>query len=419
MIFNSAEILSVGTEILIGDIVNTDAAFISKRLAALGISQYYQAAVGDNCGRLKAHMEEALDRCGLLILTGGLGPTYDDLTKETAASVMGRKLVMHEESLERIKDFFARIHPERGMTPNNEKQAMLPEGAVVFRNDHGTAPGCAVVDEERGKAVVMLPGPPRELQPMWLDGVEPWLARFTDHILYSKNVGICGLGESAVEDILHGMMVADTNPTVAPYCGEGDVRLRVTASCKSREEGERMCGGVIAKIMKTPVGKYVYGIDADLPEAAVRLLREKGLKVSTAESCTGGLIAKRLTDVPGSSDAVEYCAVTYSERIKAEKLGVDPALIKERTVYSAEVAEAMALGVMREGGADIGIGVTGVAGPGGGTEEAPVGTVYVAAATRDGVESKKLTLTGDRQHIRHLASNHALMMIIGAAKNRG
>ena len=416
MIINSAEILSVGTEILIGDIVNTDAAFISKRLAALGISQYYQAAVGDNSGRLRERIDEALSRCDLLILTGGLGPTYDDLTKETAAAAMGRRLVMHEESLARIKNFFVRMHPERGMTPNNEKQAMLPEGAVVFRNDHGTAPGCAIADESRGKTIIMLPGPPRELMPMWTDEVEPYLSRFTDHILYSKNVGICGLGESAVEDILHGMMLSDVNPTVAPYCGEGDVRLRITAACRDRDEGERMCGGVIDEIMKTDVGRFVYGIDCDLPEAAVRLLIEKGIHAAAAESCTGGLVAKRLTDVPGSSAAIEYCAVTYSERIKAEKLGIDPALIAEKTVYSPEVAEAMACGIMRESGADIGVGITGVAGPGGGTEAAPVGTVYVAAASRLGVKVKKLTLTGDRQHIRYLASNHALMMLIEAAR---
>ena len=416
MKINNAEILSVGTEILIGDITNTDASFISRRLAALGISQYYQAAVGDNCGRLKAHITEALERCDILILTGGLGPTYDDLTKETAAEAMGRKLVMHEGSLERIKEFFARMHPDRGMTPNNEKQAMLPEGAVIFENDYGTAPGCAIVDESRGKTIIMLPGPPRELQPMWMNKVEPFLRQYTDHILYSKNIGICGLGESAVEDILRDMMLADVNPTVAPYCGEGDVRLRVTAFCRDEAEGEKMCGKVIDEIMKTPVGGYVYGIDTDLPEAAVRLLASKGLHVSAAESCTGGLVAKRLTDVSGSSEVLEYSAVTYSERIKAEKAEVDPEIIKEKTVYSAEVAEAMARGIMREGGADIGIGITGVAGPGGGTPDAPVGTVYVAAASRLGVRSKKLTLTGDRAHIRYLASNHALMMLIEEAR---
>lgn len=410
----TSEILSVGTEILLGEIVNTDAAFIAGRLALLGVSHYYQAAVGDNCGRLTEHIRAALERCDLLILTGGLGPTYDDITKETAAAVMGRKLVLDEKALSTLRGYFA--SRGRALSPANEKQAYFPEGAEIFYNDHGTAPGCAILDEERGKMIVMLPGPPRELNPMWLDKVEPYLRRFTGSMLFSQNIGVCGMGESDVETVLHDIMVAASDPTVAPYCGEGDVRIRVTARCNTPEEGREKCRGMIEQIYKTDVGPYIYGVDESLEEAAVRLMREKGLRISAAESCTGGLLTKRLTDVPGSSAVLEYSAVTYNERAKTAFLGVPPGLFAEKTVYSPECAEAMARGVMKASGADIGVGITGIAGPDGGTEGVPVGTVFAAVVRGGRVIQRTLNLRVTRQHIRYLATNHALMMVIEAAR---
>jgi len=407
---NSAEILCVGTEILIGDIVNTNAAYISSRLAALGINQYYQAVVGDNPERLERKIREALTRCDLLIMTGGLGPTYDDLTKETAAKCMGRTMYLHERSLERMSAYFA--SRKIVMSETNKKQAYMPEGAVVFDNDHGTAPGLAMEDEEGGKIIVMMPGPPREMKPMWDDRIEPYLMQFSDAIFYSRNINIVGMGESTVESVLRDYMQTAVNPTVAPYCKEGEVRLRVTAKVKTPEEGEALCQKAIAEIRRTEVGPHIYGLDTTLEEAAVTLLKAKGKKAATAESCTGGLVAHRITAVPGSSEVFDGGVVSYANEIKARLLGVSEDTLAKYGAVSEETAREMAVGVMKLMGADYGISVTGIAGPGGGTPEKPVGVVYVALATSDGCEVKQLNLRGNREHIRYLSSNNALAMLV-------
>jgi len=407
---NSAEILCVGTEILIGDIVNTNAAYISSRLAALGINQYYQAVVGDNPARLEQKIREALERTDLLIMTGGLGPTYDDLTKETAAKCMGRKLYLHERSLERMTAYFKSRNYV--MSETNKKQAYMPESSVVFDNDHGTAPGLAMEDEVNGKIVIMLPGPPREMKPMWDDSVEPYLLGYSESMFYSKNINITGMGESAVEEVLADYMKSAVNPTVAPYCKEGEVRLRVTAKVKTPEEGEILCGKAIEEIRQTEVGKFIYGIDTTLEEAAVRLLRENGKKAATAESCTGGLVAKRITSVSGASEVFDGGVVSYANEIKAKLLGVSEETLAKYGAVSEETAREMAVGVMKLMDADYGIGITGIAGPGGGTPEKPVGLVYVSLADKDGCEVVKLNLRGDREHVRMLSSNNALAMLI-------
>ncbi|MFA6947456.1 MAG: competence/damage-inducible protein A [Eubacteriales bacterium] len=412
----NAEILCVGTEILIGDIVNTNAAFISKRLAALGINQYYQAVVGDNPERLSHMINEALGRCELLIMSGGLGPTYDDLTKETAAACMGRTLALHQPSYERLCGFFE----QRGikMTENNKKQVYMPQNSIVFQNDRGTAPGCAIEDEERGKIIIMLPGPPRELEPMFTESVEPYLAKFSDHIFYSRNINIVGMGESAVEDILKPLMTASENPTVAPYCKEGEVRLRVTARCADAAEGEKMCRDMIARIEKTEVGAFVYGIDAELETAVVEALAARSLHAATAESCTGGLISQRITSVSGSSEVFDGGIVSYANRIKAGMLGVSEATLAEHGAVSPETAREMAIGVRNVIGADFGVSVTGIAGPGGGTSEKPVGLVYIACADAVGCEVKRLDLGGSREHIRHLTSNYALSLLLSHIRSK-
>lgn len=406
----SAEILCVGTEILIGDIVNTNAAYISGRLAALGITQYYQGVVGDNPKRLSARLTEALERCDLVIMTGGLGPTYDDLTKETAAAVMGRRLVPHTPSMERIKAYFER---SRGvMSAANEKQAWMPEGCIVFDNSHGTAPGCVIEDDERGKAVMMLPGPPREMKPMWDESGEPYLAKFSDHVLVSRNVNICGIGESAVETILSDLMRSSENPTVAPYSKDGEVRLRVTAAADSAAAGLPLCDAMIARVRGTEVGKWIYGIDTSLEEALVRLLKERGLHITAAESCTGGLISQRITSVPGASEVYDGGVITYANRIKETLVSVPAETLAAHGAVSEETACAMAEGVRLLMGADIGISATGIAGPGGGTPEKPVGTVYIGISTPDGTEAKRFSFTGDRERIRLLTSSHALRMVL-------
>ena len=284
----NAEILCVGTELLLGDIVNTNAAFLSSRLADLGISVYRHTAVGDNPERLRRALIAALGESDLVITSGGLGPTYDDLTKETVADLFDRKLYLHEESLGRIEAYFASTG--RTMTPNNLKQAMMPEGAIVFNNNYGTAPSLAIFDEENNKTVIMLPGPPNELVPIFNEEIVPYLNSKRHTVLVSKNVNIFGMGESAVETALEGLMQNAHNPTVAPYCKEGEVRLRVTASAENIEVANDMCDEMIEKICATEVGEFVYGVDADtLERAVIKLLKEKKLTIACAESLQKGL----------------------------------------------------------------------------------------------------------------------------------
>lgn len=413
----TAEILSVGTELLIGDIVNTDAAYISKGLAALGIDQYHQGVVGDNPTRLREAVKLALSRSELLILTGGLGPTYDDITKETAAEALGKSLYLDKDSLARIQAFFDR----RGkvMTDNNVKQAMMPEGAVIFPNRNGTADGCAIDCPAENRMIVLLPGPPRELEPMFRDQVMPYLADFTDRVLVSKNVNICGMGESAVEAILRDRMQAATNPTEAPYCLEGEVRIRVTASAATSSEAERLCDRDIQDLMTTPVAPYIYGVDTTLKEAVVKTLREQGLTLFTAESCTGGLAAKEITDVSGSSRVLKGGVVSYTNEIKEGLLGVSPETIARYTEVSEACAAEMAEGARRLSGADLGISSTGYAEGGEGVPEGMAGVVFVALSHKDGTRVERLTLTGSREHVRKLAVKHLFTMILNHCRTQG
>jgi len=410
MKINSAEILCVGTEILIGDIINTNSAYISARLAALGINQYYQAVVGDNPARLERKIKEALERCDVLIMTGGLGPTYDDLTKETAAKCMGREMYLHERSLERMQRYFSGRNVV--MSETNKKQAYMPAGSTIFDNDHGTAPGLAIEDEQNGKIIIMLPGPPNEMIPMFDESVEPYLKQFSEAIFYSKNINIVGMGESAVEAVLSDLMKTAENPTVAPYCKEGEVRLRVTAKVKDTETGEILCNEMIDKIRATEVGKFIYGIDTDLETSLINLLRERGCKIATAESCTGGLIAKMITDVSGASDVFDGGVVSYANEIKHKLLGVSDDTLRNYGAVSEETAREMAIGVRDLMGADYGISVTGIAGPNGGTADKPVGLVYIACADKDSCVVRRLNSKGDRSHIRKLTANYVLSLAI-------
>jgi len=414
MKIESAEILCVGTEILIGDIVNTNAAYLSGRLAAMGVSQYHQAVVGDNPDRLEECIRTALGRCDLLIMTGGLGPTYDDLTKETAARCMGRTLLMHQRSKERLYEYFA--NRDKPMTENNLKQALMPEGAVVFDNDNGTAPGLAIEDVPANKIVVMLPGPPREMVPLWRDRVEPWLRQYTSHILVSRNINIVGMGESAVEDVLADLMKTAVNPTVAPYCKEGEVRLRVTARVENEAEGEALCADMIETIRRTPVGKYIYGLDTTLPQALIDHLRARGMKITAAESCTGGLIAQTITDIPGASDVFDGGIVSYCDRIKHNLLGVRQETLDRYTAVSAAAAREMAEGARRVMEADLALAITGYAGPGGGTEADPAGTVYIALAYPGGCDVRRCFFKGNREKVRTWACVNALSMALSRVR---
>ena len=413
----SAEILCVGTEILLGDIINTNAAYLSQRLAELGIPVYHQSVVGDNPERLKTELKAAFERADLVIMTGGLGPTCDDLTKETVASLFGHELVMNDEALDFIKRYFK----TRGivMTKNNEKQALVPEGCIVFHNDCGTAPGMAIEGEEgsrlSGRAAILLPGPPREMTAMFEKSALPYLKSRTSSALVSKNVQLIGIGESTAESILRPLIDESINPTIAPYAKAGEVRMRVTAKASSKEEASEMCDALIERIRETEVGRFIYGIDVgSIENAAILKLRAEGKTLATAESCTGGFIAKRITDIAGSSDVFVGSAVTYANEAKIKMLGVKAETLEAHGAVSEEVAIEMAEGIRRVLGADVGISTTGIAGPGGGTDEKPVGTVWIAIATEDGTKTKLLTLSPqrDRDYIRTVAGTNALALVI-------
>ena len=411
----TAEILCVGTELLLGDIVNTNAAFLSQRLAELGICVYRHTAVGDNPERLKNALDTALASSDLVITSGGLGPTYDDLTKETVADCFGLPLELHAPSLERIKEYFTRTG--RAMPPNNEKQAMMPRGAQIFDNDYGTAPSCAVYDESNNKTVIMLPGPPGELMPIFNEKVAPYLRERSNAVLVSKNVHIFGMGESAVEEKIKSVMTDSQNPTVAPYCKEGEVRLRVTAKADSKDEASSMCDATVSLILDSEVGKYVYGIDTEsLEKALVDALHRHGLTLCCAESCTGGLIAQRVTSVAGCSDVFFGGCVTYTNEMKMRLLGVSDKTLAEYGAVSSQTAMEMARGARERMGADIAVSATGLAGPTGGTPDTPVGTVYIGVSTKNGDSFRKLSLSAmrSREYIRKVSASHALDMAIKA-----
>lgn len=404
----NCEILAVGTELLLGEIANTDAQMISLGLSELGINVYHHTVVGDNPTRLSAALEIAKNRSDIIITTGGLGPTADDLTKETIAACFGKKLYMDKEQQERL-------HQRMGarMTPNNEKQAMLPEGCEVLVNDWGTAPGCAFYAE--GCHVLMLPGPPSECTPMFKYRARPYLERLcTDgQIIRSRFIKIFGLGESAMEDKLSYLMNTLTNPTAAPYAKEGECEVRVTARAASEKEAYALIDPVVAEI-RGVLGDVVYGVDvSSLEEVVVKGLTEKGLTVATAESCTGGLLGKRLTDIAGSSACYVGGAITYSNEMKMKLLGVKKETLEAFGAVSAETALEMARGVRALTGADVGVSTTGIAGPGGGTPEKPVGTVYIGISAEglDKVIKPDPRYMRSRQRVRNSTASHVFNLI--------
>ncbi|MBQ9781050.1 MAG: competence/damage-inducible protein A [Clostridia bacterium] len=415
-----AEIICVGTELLLGDIINTNAAYLSQQMASLGIAVYHQSVIGDHPDRLKAALDDAFSGRGrpaadLVILSGGLGPTYDDLTKETVSNYFGREMFLHEPSLEAIKVYFEKTG--RTMSESNIKQAMMPEGAVILPNAFGTAPGVAVGDDLH--TAILLPGPPFELKPMFETSVIPLIHPFCESVLISKNIHIIGLGESDVEAKLKDLMVTSINPTIAPYCGNGEVRLRVTAKAESRESAEKMCDELISRVYDSPVGDYIYGIDIPSPEAAlISQLKELGLTLATAESCTGGMMGQRLTGVSGASAVFLGGFMTYQNDVKVKLVGVDPQTIQEVTEVSAEVAEQMAEGTRKALGCDVALSATGYAGPGGGTEKNPVGTVYIGIATPSATTSLRLYYRNkSRNYIREAVASRAFVAALEAVKN--
>ena len=381
----NCELISVGTEILLGDILNTNAQFLSGELAALGISLMYQTTVGDNSQRLRDCLDAAFRRADTVILTGGLGPTPDDLTKEVCAEYFGKALFMREDILEGIRSYFSSkgiIMPE-----SNSKQALVPEDSTVLFNKNGTAPGFIMENGER--KIIILPGPPREMQPMFRESVIPYLKKFSHSVIRSHTVRTFGIGESAMSEKVADLL-ENENPSVAPYAKDGEALLRITAKAESEEAADSLISPVIGEIEKR-LGCFIYGIDAQsIEEATVSLMKEKGVTAAFAESCTAGLCAKRITDISGASQIFHCGVVSYSDDIKAKVLGVSTSDLEFFGAVSDIVAAQMALGVKKLSGADYGVSVTGMAGPTSDDPEKEVGLIYIAVTDGEKLYLKEL-----------------------------
>ena len=398
-----AEVLGIGTELLLGDIANTNAQFLSRQLAGLGITVYGHTAVGDNPDRLRAALAHAFSKADMVVACGGLGPTLDDITKEVSAAYFGKEMVLHEDSWQAIQRRFA----GRNLPENVKRNAMVPEGSTIFPNSHGSAPGVCL--EEGGKLLILLPGPPHELEPMFIEHAVPFLRKKTNMAFVSRVLKIVGIGESEVETRLRDLIDTQTNPTIAPYASLTEVALRITAAAKDEAAANKLIDPVAAEIYNR-LGEHIYGEgDVSMAEVVMGLLKNQGKTIATAESCTGGLLASAFVDIPGSSGVLKEGVVTYSNESKSTRLGVTESLIKNNGAVSPEVAAAMAEGVARTAGADIGISTTGIAGPDGGTDTKPVGLVYIGLHIK-GKDTKVITLRlmGDRNKIRTRAVVNAL-----------
>lgn len=404
----NAEIISVGTELLLGDVVNTDTTIVARALTTIGINLLHTVTVGDNPERLEQALQLSLSRSDLVITTGGLGPTEDDLTKETIAKTAGQPLVEYPKIRRQIEDYFA----GRDISENQYKQAMLPKECHILQNDHGTAPGC-VCTTPQGKQIAMLPGPPSELEPMLHNFLIPYLQRGDTEHIQSHKIRVFGKGEGAVAKEID-TFTQNANPSAATYASEGEMYVRVTAKAPSQEEAEVLCQPVVEQICQL-LGDFVYGVDTDsLEQCVVEKLREQHRTLATAESCTGGLLAKRLTDIPGSSEVFEMGAVTYSNRIKSLLIDVPEEMLREYGAVSEPVARAMAEGVRKRAGSDLGVGITGVAGPDGGSAEKPVGLVYLALSDDKQTWVRKMPGGGkirSRSYYRWRAASTVLDMV--------
>lgn len=407
------ELVSVGTEILLGNIVNTNSAYLSEKCAQLGLSLYYQTVVGDNVERMKQTIKTALDRSDVVILTGGLGPTEDDLTKEVTAELMGFPLVEDPHSKELLEKYMQQYqsnNPQRRITQNNYKQAMVPQGCLILDNHNGTAPG--LIMEKDGKTAILLPGPPNEMKPMFEEQVFPYLRKMQPEIIYSQMVKICGIGESQVADEISDLIGSQTNPTIAPYAKTGEVHLRITAKGENEKECRKMIKPVVREL-KSRFGKNIFATDETktLEEAIVDMLKDQKLTLALAESCTGGAVASRIVNVPGASEVFTYGFVTYSNRAKRKCLGVKKSTLKTEGAVSEKCAKEMARGCCLFSKADISLSITGIAGPDGGTKEKPVGTVFMGCFYNGKVVTREFHFIGNRAKIREQTTAHALAFL--------
>ncbi len=408
------ELISVGTEILLGNIVNTNASYLAEMCASLGLDLYYQTVVGDNEERMTKTLEQALSRSDIVIMTGGLGPTKDDMTKEVAAKVFGMELVEDAHSRQRIVDFLAGSQ-YKVITENNWKQALVPVGAKVIDNHNGTAPG--LILEKDDKAIILMPGPPNEMKPMFERDIAPYLNKLEPEIIFSEMVKISGRGESRVETEIMDLMESQSNPTIAPYAKTGEVHLRITAKAADEEKAKELIAPVVEELQHR-FGDFVYTTDENvtLPQALIELLKEQNLSITTAESCTGGLLAGALVSASGASTVLRQGYITYANEAKEELLGVKKETLDSVGAVSEETAREMAEGAAKAAGADTAISITGIAGPDGGTEEKPVGTVYIGTYVKGKTKVVKYYVKGNRQKVRDYSVvnglNQLRMMIL-------
>ena len=399
-----AEIITVGTEILLGDILNTNCRYLSRELAAMGIEMYYQITVGDNEERLLKTLEESLNRSDIVICTGGLGPTEDDITKEVCAKYFGYELELHKPSLDAMIERFK--HMNRVPTKNNEKQAYFQKEAYILKNDNGTAPGCIM--EKEGKMIVVLPGPPKEMESMFENYVKPYLSKLTDDVIESEVLRIIGVGESKVENDILDIIDSQTNPTIATYAKGYECTLRITAKAKSVEEAKELIKPMSDE-MKRRFGQSLYATgETSIEEVVAKMLVENNLKIAVAESCTGGMVSASLINYPGISSVFMEGCVTYSNEAKMKSLGVKKETLDVYGAVSDNCAKEMASGVAARYNTNVGIATTGIAGPGGGTDEKPVGLVYFGIYINGKVITKKYVFNGDRQGIRERATRTIL-----------
>lgn len=391
-------ILSVGTEILFGQIVNTNTVYLSQQMNMLGFDVMYHYTVGDNPKRVEEMIDLAFQDCDLILTTGGLGPTQDDLTKEVACKALDDTLVMMDDVLEEITKYFKTLGRE--MTENNKKQAIMPSRATVFHNDAGTAPGFAL--EKDGKYIICMPGPPREMKRMFQKSVVPFLQSMIDGALYYRQIRFFGIGESMLETQLLDLIDNQTDPTLATYAKEGECSLRIASKRATEEEAEHAVDEMLEKV-KERVGHYIYSCDdEELAQVVADRLMEQGLTLSSAESCTGGMFASTMTDIPGISQCFDRGLVTYSNQAKMEELGVSAGTLEKFGAVSEETALEMVEGLKRVSGSDVCISVTGIAGPGGGSEEKPVGLVYIGFSYGDKKICKKIQMRNvNRRWNRH------------------
>jgi nicotinamide-nucleotide amidase len=399
-----AEIITVGTEILLGDIVNTNSQYLAKELAIHGIEVYYQNTVGDNETRLIQAFEESLKRSDIVITTGGLGPTNDDITKEVACKYFNQELKLHEPSLNKIKNYFKKLNIE--LSENNKKQAYFPDEAIILENNNGTAPGAIL--RKDNKTIIILPGPPREMKAMFEESVKLYLQKLTDSVLVSKTLRTFGIGESLLEEKVIDIINAQSNPTIAPYAKESEAILRITAKAKNEKEANDLINPVIDEI-KNRVGEFIYGEgNTSLEEEVAKLVVDKNMTIAVAESCTGGLVSSSLINYPGISSVFMEGCVTYSNEAKISRLGVKKETLDRYGAVSKETAKEMAEGIAKNFNTNIGLSTTGIAGPQGGTDEKPVGLVYIGIYINGKTTVKKFVFSGDRQHIRVKATKTIL-----------